>query len=159
MYGKLFSAISNDSGNINILANYKSHYEESLFLCLLVSFIRRNKYPQGCNCPLYLYSHKGVNIFHKHIYRITTSLSVHCKTYCLAFQKRRFCRVKAAVLRCKTYAFATPNQNYHFSYELSLQNYSFNVGGATHCVPHIRAAFLQCQERAESRSYVLIRIV
>ena len=44
------------------------------------------------------------------------------KTYCFAFQKRRFCTVKAAVLHRKTYAFATSNRNYHFSYELSLQN-------------------------------------
>ena len=28
-----------------------------------------------------------------------------CKTYCFAFQKRRFCTVKAALLRCKTAAF------------------------------------------------------
>jgi|GEM_PF-2259778 len=102
---------------------------------------------------------KTVNIFHRHSNRITFCLPTHYKTYCFAFQKRRFCTVKVAVLRCKTYAFATPNRNYHFSYELSLQNYSFNVGSATHCVPHIRAAFLQCQERTESHSYVLIRIV
>ena len=44
------------------------------------------------------------------------------KTYCFAFQKRRFCTVKAAVLHRKTYAFATSNRNYHFPYELSLQN-------------------------------------
>ncbi len=102
---------------------------------------------------------KTVNIFHRSNCRITFCLSTYYKTYCFAFQKRRFCTVKAAVLRCKTYAFATPNRNYHFSCELSLQNYSFNVGGATLCVPHIRAAFLLCQERAESRSYVLIRTV
>ena len=102
---------------------------------------------------------KTVNIFHIDSYRITFCLPTHYKTYCFAFQKRRFCTVKVAVLRCKTYAFATPNRNYYFSCELSLQNYSFNVGSETHCVPHIRAAFLQCQERAESHSYVLIRIV
>ena len=65
-----------------------------------------------------------VNIFRKHIYRITALLSTHCKTYCFAFQKRRFCTVKAAVLHRKTYAFATPNRNYRFSSELSLQNQS-----------------------------------
>ncbi|PIN27911.1 hypothetical protein CUC04_10465 [Prevotella intermedia] len=54
---------------------------------------------------------KNVNIFHKHNYCITTSLSTHCKTYCLAFQKCRFCTVKAALLHRKTYAFATPNRN------------------------------------------------
>ncbi|AWX08421.1 hypothetical protein CTM55_12310 [Prevotella intermedia] len=40
----------------------------------------------------------------------------------MAFQKRRFCTVKAAVLHRKTYAFATSNRNYHFSSELFLQN-------------------------------------
>ena len=58
--------------------------------------------------------YKGVNIFHKHIYHITTLLSAYCETYCLTFQKRRFCTVKAAVLHCKTYAFATSNRNYRF---------------------------------------------
>ena len=43
------------------------------------------------------------------------------KTYCFAFQKRRFCTVKAAVLQRKTYAFAASNRNYHFPNELSLQ--------------------------------------
>ncbi len=65
---------------------------------------------------------KCVNIFRKHIYRITALLSTYCKTYCFAFQKRRFCTVKAAVLHRKTYAFATPNRNYRFPFELSLQN-------------------------------------
>ena len=45
-----------------------------------------------------------------------------CKTYCFAFQKRRFCTVKAAVLQRKTYAFAMPKRSYHFLRELSLQN-------------------------------------
>ena len=45
---------------------------------------------------------KDLNIFHKHIFRLTHSLSTHCKTYCFAFQKRRFCTVKAAVLQRKT---------------------------------------------------------
>ena len=44
------------------------------------------------------------------------------KTYCFAFQKRRFCTVKAAFLHRKTAAFASPNRNYHFSLEVSLQN-------------------------------------
>ena len=34
------------------------------------------------------------------------------------------CKVKAALLQRKTYAFAMPNRNYRFSYELSLQNES-----------------------------------
>ncbi|OWP31488.1 hypothetical protein CBG55_09610 [Prevotella intermedia] len=63
-----------------------------------------------------------VNIFHKRIYLITTSLSTHYKTYCFTFQKRRFCTVKAAVLHRKTYAFATLKRNYHFLTLLSLQN-------------------------------------
>ena len=66
-----------------------------------------------------------VNIFHKNIYYLTILLSVYYKTYCFAFQKRRFCTVKAAVLHCKTYAFAMPNRNYRFSNELSLQNQSY----------------------------------
>ena len=45
-----------------------------------------------------------------------------CKTYCFAFQKRRFCAVKAAVLHRKTYAFATSKRSYHFLTELSLQS-------------------------------------
>ena len=39
--------------------------------------------------------YKTVNIFRKHSYRLTISLSTHCKTYCFAFQKRLFCTVKA----------------------------------------------------------------
>ena len=45
-----------------------------------------------------------------------------CKTYCFAFQKRRFCTVKAALLPSKRAAFAMPNRNYRFLNELSLQN-------------------------------------
>jgi len=56
---------------------------------------------------------------------MTVLLSTHCKTYCFTFQKSRFCKVKAALLRCKTYAFATSNRNYHFSSELSLQNEAY----------------------------------
>ncbi|AWX07289.1 hypothetical protein CTM55_06505 [Prevotella intermedia] len=63
-----------------------------------------------------------VNIFHKHICCVTISLSMLCKTYCFAFQKRRFCTVKAALLRCKRAAFAMPKRSYHFLRELSLQN-------------------------------------
>ncbi|APW32355.1 hypothetical protein BWX39_06750 [Prevotella intermedia ATCC 25611 = DSM 20706] len=36
-----------------------------------------------------------VNIFRRRIYNITPSLSMCCKTYCFAFQKRLFCTVKA----------------------------------------------------------------
>ena len=56
-----------------------------------------------------------------------------CKTYCFAFQKRRFCTVKAAVLHRKTYAFAMPNRNYGFSSELSLQNKGCNIVTTSWC--------------------------
>ncbi|MGP1560412.1 MAG: hypothetical protein ACTTHY_08290, partial [Prevotella intermedia] len=46
----------------------------------------------------------------------------HCKTYCFAFQKRLFCNAKQPLLPCKTAAFATPNRNYHFLVEISLQD-------------------------------------
>ena len=39
--------------------------------------------------------YKSVNIFHKRVYRVTIYLSMRCKTYCFAFQKRLFCTVKA----------------------------------------------------------------
>ena len=38
---------------------------------------------------------KSVNIFYKETYHVTISLSMRCKTYCFAFQKRLFCTVKA----------------------------------------------------------------
>ncbi|ATV34157.1 hypothetical protein CUC00_10925 [Prevotella intermedia] len=38
---------------------------------------------------------KAVNIFRKRMYYVTISLSMLCKTYCFAFQKRLFCTVKA----------------------------------------------------------------
>ena len=53
----------------------------------------------------------SVNIFCKCISCVTIYISTCCKTYCFAFQKRRFCTVKAAVLHCKTAAFAVPNRN------------------------------------------------
>ncbi len=75
--------------------------------------------------PPYIYkgkdNNKSVNIFRKNSYHITLSVSTYYKTYCFAFQKRRFCTVKAALLHRKTYAFTTSNRNYHFSSELSLQ--------------------------------------
>ena len=69
---------------------------------------------------------KDVNIFHKHIFILTISLSIHCETYCFAFQKRLFYTVKAQVLHRKRAAFAMPKRKYHFSIELSLQNRSFS---------------------------------
>ncbi|PJI26048.1 hypothetical protein CTM58_13600 [Prevotella intermedia] len=38
---------------------------------------------------------KDVNIFCKHNYCVTICLSMLCKTYCFAIQKRLFCTVKA----------------------------------------------------------------
>ena len=70
----------------------------------------------------------SVNIFHKRNCCVTILLSVHYKIYCFAFQKRRFCTVKAALLHRKTAAFAMPNRNYHFSCELSLQSKSVFAG-------------------------------
>ena len=66
----------------------------------------------------------SVNIFHKHICYVTTSLSTCCKTYCFAFQKRLFCAAKPTLLPCKRAAFATSKRSYHFLTELSLQNQS-----------------------------------
>ena len=59
----------------------------------------------------------SVNIFRKRISCVTIYISTCCKTYCFAFQKRRFCTVKAAVLQRKTAAFAVSNRNYRFSSE------------------------------------------
>ncbi|ATV54851.1 hypothetical protein CTM61_05070 [Prevotella intermedia] len=67
-------------------------------------------------------AYRYVNILHKNIYSLTFSLPIYYKTYCFAFQKRRFYTVKAAVLQCKTAAFAMSNRNCCFSSELSLQN-------------------------------------
>ena len=65
---------------------------------------------------------KTVNIFHRYSNRITFCLSAYYKTYCFAFQKRRFCTVKAALLHRKTAAFAMSNRNYQFPCKLFLQN-------------------------------------
>ncbi|PDP83550.1 hypothetical protein CLI69_01425 [Prevotella intermedia] len=79
---------------------------------------QHNKKPNS-NSAVWLFSidHKYVNIFRQQIYRVTSSLSTLCKTYCFTRQKRRFCTVKAAVLPCKRAAFATSNRNYYFSYK------------------------------------------
>ncbi|PJI19244.1 hypothetical protein CTM53_11920 [Prevotella intermedia] len=96
-----------------------------VYCCLAIlkkqKYFLSNKWKDDENC---------VNIFHKHIYRITALLSTHYKTYCFAFQKRRFCTVKAAVLHRKTYAFATSNRNYRFLSELFLQNCIENLSSA-----------------------------
>ena len=52
---------------------------------------------------------------------VTIYISTYCKTYCFAFQKRRFCTVKAAVLHRKTAAFAMPKRSYHFLTALPLR--------------------------------------
>ena len=76
--------------------------------------------------PPYIYKgkdyNKSINIFRKSDCYITYSVSAHYKSHCFAFQKRRFCTVKAALLHRKTYAFAMPKRNYRFSTKLSLQN-------------------------------------
>ncbi|MFC2457525.1 MAG: hypothetical protein ACFNQD_07930, partial [Prevotella intermedia] len=65
---------------------------------------------------------KVVNIFQKHNNSVTRYTSIYYKTYCFAFQKRRFCKLKAAVLRCKTAAFVMPKHSCYFLTELSLQD-------------------------------------
>ncbi|SUB95858.1 Uncharacterised protein [Prevotella intermedia] len=62
-------------------------HSKALFRCL-----------QYCPCkPFYMAKKddRDVNIFHKYNYSITTCISIRCKTYCFAFQKRLFCTVKA----------------------------------------------------------------
>ena len=43
-----------------------------------------------------------VNIFPKHNYCVTLWLSMRCNRACFALQYRLFCRVKQALLQCKT---------------------------------------------------------
>ena len=52
--------------------------------------------------------------FHRRPYCVTHLLSTLPKPIVLHSKKRRFCKVKAAVLHRKTYAFATSNRNYRF---------------------------------------------
>ena len=96
-----------------------------------MSFFKNTSILFLLHSPPYIYkgkdNNKSVNIFRKNSYRITISVSTHYKTYCFAFQKRRFCTVKAALLYRKTYAFATSNRNYHFPSELSLQVFRYIV--------------------------------
>ena len=66
----------------------------------------------------------SVNIFHKNIYCITISLSIHCKTCRFVFRNRPFCTVKEPVLHYKRAAFAMPKRSHRFLRELSLQNQS-----------------------------------
>ena len=72
---------------------------------------------------------KSVKNFYKHKYCITFSLSKLCKTYCFAFQKRRFCKVKAAVLHRKTAAFGKPKKNTRFSVKI----FRYRSKGETVC--------------------------
>ena len=82
-----------------------------------------------------------------------------CETYCFAFQKRRFCTVKVAVLHCKTAAFAMPKRSYHFLTELSLQNegYSFALPLRKKGKP-MRSKFLlkHCVERARFQGMQIV---
>jgi len=64
---------------------------------------------------------KRVKYFRKRICCLTNLLSVRYKIYCFALRKRRFCKVKVAVLACKRAAFATSKRNCRFSREFSLQ--------------------------------------
>ncbi|ATV52014.1 hypothetical protein CTM50_02425 [Prevotella intermedia] len=66
---------------------------------------------------------KSVNILRKGSCRVTALLPMPCETYCFAFQKRRFCKVKAAVLQRKRVAFATPKRRCHFFKILFLQSW------------------------------------
>ena len=90
-----------------------------------MSFFKNTSILFLLHSPPYIYkgkdNNKSVNIFRKDSYRTNHSVSAHYKSYCFAFSKRRFCKVKAALLHRKTYAFATSNRNYHFSSELYLQ--------------------------------------
>ena len=54
---------------------------------------------------------------------LSTTTLWRSKTYCLALQKRRFCKVKAAVLQRKTYAFGKQKKKYCFSVKI-FRNYS-----------------------------------
>ena len=64
----------------------------------------------------------NVKIISKRTCHLTSYLSAHYKTYCFAFQKRLFCKVKEPLLVGKTYAFATSKRSCHFLRILSLQN-------------------------------------
>ena len=100
-------------------------------------------------------SERRVNIFRKYSYYLTPYLSTHYKTYCFAFQKRRFCTVKAALLRCKTYAFAMPNRNYGFPSELSLQNQCYTPPFPTQFYPQTIALLSVCDSSRSSQFTLL----
>ena len=84
---------------------------------------------------------------------LSTTTLWRSKTYYFALQKRRFCKVKAAVLRCKTYAFGKPKKNTRFSVKI------FHSRGKAKWSAQIVASVLQTrqrkdsQERDSSRSY------
>ena len=65
------------------------------------AFSIQKHFSDACNIALanlFIWAKKGdrgVNIFRKYNYCITTCISTLCKTYCFAFQKRLFCTVKA----------------------------------------------------------------
>ena len=98
---------------------------------------------------------RSVNIFRERVCCVTILLSVYCKTYCFAFQKRRFCTVKAAVLHRKTYAFAMPNRNYGFSSELSLQNQCHTPPFPTQFYPQTIALLSVCDSSRSSQFTLL----
>ena len=49
---------------------------------------------------------------------LSTTTLWRSKTYCFALQKRRFCKVKAAVLQRKTYAFGKQKKKHWFSVKI-----------------------------------------
>ena len=91
--------------------------------------------------------HEAVNIFRTRNNRITTYVPTLYKTYCFALQKRRFCTVKAAVLQRKTYAFASPNRNYRFSSEVSLQKWGTYLKPQGRNIGNCNGEFWNCDTR------------
>ena len=68
---------------------------------------------------------------------LSTTTLWRSKTYCFALQKRRFCKVKAAVLQRKTYAFGKRKKNTRFSVKI------FQESGGAKC-DDWRVGFLGC---------------
>ena len=63
---------------------------------------------------------------------LSTTTLWRSKTYCFALQKRRFCKVKAAVLQCKTYAFGKRKKKHWFSVKI----FRYCSKGETICANH-----------------------
>ncbi|MBW4727607.1 hypothetical protein [Prevotella nigrescens] len=69
-------------------------------------YVRRDRTEE--NTPSYerKEGNRAVNIFRKRSHCVKGSLSAHCDNSCIALQNNGFCVVKAALLQCKTVAFA-----------------------------------------------------